>query len=591
MGSCLNNPIRRRLCGSWAKAFFLLLTLFLSALFWAKARDPFHREWLSLKTADGARFSAVVVMPDRGGPFPVVVWCHGAGGSAEGSGKTLRQFASLGLASVGFEFDQTNQAGFDAQFEAVLAAVEKKWATTKHTEHTKAVTDGFQFSTANPPAGTSLNEGVSANRKSEIVNHKLALAWVGHSLGAQRQLSFLVRHPEWRPVALVRLNGGLVEEVRVKAESEKREGGNGGSLTTNHTERTKVGTEGLHSPAKHFSADVPPPNPQPASFNLQPATGLALRAWLAHGENDEVFPAADARAVAAALRAMGADVRMDIFPGRGHNFGEDQCLLVRRAAEFCARELGATRIVPDNVRSAHEVYWLPVVLLGLVRCLGGGRAGRWWRSWRASAGWLRGSAVGVAVLAGLASALHLLLPLCRADDLTIRVARSRCVRPEQRADFDWLMRQPGMAQHRLRDALEHLQLATIQRDRFSAGISEREWREYVLSPLIAGTEEDIAWRRELWETFAPRVRRETELMAAVEIVMRELRLRVLPVRGVSETGPPSEVWRRGQGDATGYERLAVAALRATGVPARLNQDGAGEVLAQGRWQTLPRPQI
>jgi len=108
---------------------FLAGLLLLTALLWAKARDPFHREWLSLKIPDGGRCSALAVMPDSGGPFPVVVWCHGAGGSVERSGETLRQFAALGLAAVGFEYDKTNQVGFDAQFVAVLDELEKKkWA-------------------------------------------------------------------------------------------------------------------------------------------------------------------------------------------------------------------------------------------------------------------------------------------------------------------------------------------------------------------------------------------------------------------------------------------------------------------------------
>jgi len=108
--------------------------LFATALLWAKARDPFHREWLSLRTSSGQPFSAIAVMPDHGGPFPVVVWCHGSGGSLESSGETLRQFAALGLAAVGFEYDMTNQAAFDAQFAAVLDELERKpWAKANQT--------------------------------------------------------------------------------------------------------------------------------------------------------------------------------------------------------------------------------------------------------------------------------------------------------------------------------------------------------------------------------------------------------------------------------------------------------------------------
>ena len=61
-----------------------------------------------------------------------------------------------------------------------------------------------------------------ANRKSEIVNLKSEIAWIGNSLGAQRQLSFLARHPERQPAVLVRLNGGMVEELRENAERGTR---------------------------------------------------------------------------------------------------------------------------------------------------------------------------------------------------------------------------------------------------------------------------------------------------------------------------------------------------------------------------------
>ena len=67
-----------------------------------------------------------------------------------------------------------------------------------------------------------------------------------------------------------------------------------------------------------------------------------------------------------------------------------------------------------------------------------------------------------------------------------------CVRPELRGDFDWLAQQPGAKSCCLRDLLEPLNLASLQRGQFAASLPENEWREFVLSPWIEGAGEDIA---------------------------------------------------------------------------------------------------
>jgi hypothetical protein len=49
-----------------------------------------------------------------------------------------------------------------------------------------------------------------------------------------------------------------------------------------------------------------------------------------------------------------------------------------------------------------------------------------------------------------------------------------------------------------------------------------------------------------------------------------------------------EMWRERRADARGFEALKVAAFRAVGIPARLNESGQAEVFANGRWQEGPR---
>jgi acetyl esterase/lipase len=492
--------------------------LLLTGMIWARSRDPFHREWLSLKTHAGQRFSAAVVMPDRGGPFPVVVWCHGSGGSLIASGETLRQFAALGLAAVGFEYDQTNQADFDAQLAGLLADVPKhEWA------------------------------------------RRGAVAWAGNSLGAQRQLSCLVRHPELRPAVLVRLNGGMVDEVRAVGENS----------TSNTQQPTlKVG------------------EPISAAFGPQPSTFPGLSVWLAHGENDAVFSVNETRQVAAWLRTAGAEVRLDVFPGRGHNFGEDQPLLVRQAAEFSADAFGGTRIVPVNVRPGLGCYWLPAGLFGSWLIIRRPR-GRRQECRRVSDRRLCIIALGTTTIALGVSALHLALPQCPANPVTLRLARGWCVAPELRADFDWLADQPEAGSCRVGELLEHLSLASLQRGQFGTSLSDAAWREFVLSPWIQGANGNIGWRRELWEWLAPRVRRETSVAAAAQIVARELRRRICLKPQTSSCTSLTACWAAGQTDASHWGPLRVAALRSAGVPAKLDAAGDVQILASGTWQRIP----
>ena len=67
-------------------------------------------------------------------------------------GNVLRQFADLGLAAVGFDYDQIHPGAFEGEYAAVLDYVRRQsWADTN------------------------------------------AIAWVGFSLGAQHTLGYLLK--------------------------------------------------------------------------------------------------------------------------------------------------------------------------------------------------------------------------------------------------------------------------------------------------------------------------------------------------------------------------------------------------------------
>ena len=268
------------LCYFWAVSWsarcsvpLLLLLTFVAAMMWAKARDPFRRMEFSLKTAGGGRASGIAVLPKPAGKYPVVVYLQGAGGSLLGSGNELRQVAELGLAAVGFEYDQTNQSRFDEQFVALHQYLQKQsWAQNNAT------------------------------------------AWVGFSLGAQRTLSFALRHPEIQPQLLVRRAGGWVGElderesqIKPPASSLSRADGEKVSLRTGEAMRTSCP---VHCPV-----------------------------LLVHGERDDVFPVADCKRLAERLRASGTPVEVRVFPEFGHVCGPDSGPVVRALAEYCAAHL------------------------------------------------------------------------------------------------------------------------------------------------------------------------------------------------------------------------------------------------------------
>jgi len=58
--------------------------------------------------------------------------------------------------------------------------------------------------------------------------------------------------------------------------------------------------------------------------SLDPFAAVAERVsgvpiWIFHGEADEIVPVEESRRMAAALEAIGADVRFTELPGVGHN--------------------------------------------------------------------------------------------------------------------------------------------------------------------------------------------------------------------------------------------------------------------------------
>jgi hypothetical protein len=135
-------------------------------------------------------------------------------------------------------------------------------------------------------------------------------------------------------------------------------------------------------------------------------------------------------------------------------------------------------------------------------------------------------------------------------------------------------------------------LANYNRQLINWKLGDKIYQEFVLSPAITGdVHEQLDWRRPLWEEFYPRIRHESSPEDAAVIVVRHLRERVT-IAAIPD--PPRDIptiWLRQLTDQTGFEIIYVAALRAVGVPARLDANQKAEIFADGKWQAAPQPCI
>jgi len=495
-------------CSGQRGMLLLVVLAFASALIWAKARDPFRRVEFSFKTPDGGRTSARAVLPKRKGRFPVVLFIHGSGRNTLTTGRDLRAFAELGLAAVNFEYDKTNQAGFDAQMQALTAVVPRQ-------------------------AGAKSN----------------SVIWVANSLGAQRSLSFLVRHPESQPQLMVRLAGGWVPELDQFLDS------------TNH-----------HVP---FPIHCP--------------------FFLVHGDKDEDFPVEDARRLAAFLQTNDIPTSLVILPDRPHKFEPDRDLIFRLTAEYCKAVLAPGEPLVEasqNYVEPHLGYFVPVLVLAgfwsffTMRKVRAGKEGAILASGEKVLRWV---ACGLALLAIGETALHLVTPQLNVSGTTLRLAQKYLVPPKQQADFACLSSNSIFQGKPLKFLLQQVELANYNRELVNWSLDDQIYRDFVLSPVIDDNSSgELNWRRPLWENFYPRIRHETDMMSAAQIVVRFLRERVTIVpRPLEYTGIRTG-WNRGFTDAAGFERLYVAALRSAGIPAKLDVSGKAEIWSENKWMTAPR---
>ncbi len=300
----------------------LVALLFLGAVFWAKGRDPFRRVWFTVKGPGGGKTECIAVLPKSSpksnvqrptsgiqslksgkGRWPVVVYLHGSGGSLLGDGNELRQMAEMGVAVVGMDFDGKAESG--------KQKAEIRAGTGDGQEGTGDGFDG-QFG--------GLLEYLGRQRWADTNR----MAWVGSSLGAQHVLSFALRHPDREPRLVVLVAGGWVAELQSKVQEPQ-------SKVQGPMSKVGSPTSGAQG-SPHRSS---PLDPQPSAV------------LLVHGEQDEVFPLAVARQVAACLETNGVAVELKVLPGEGHGLGANRLLVFRVIGEQCLARLEGPEALED----------------------------------------------------------------------------------------------------------------------------------------------------------------------------------------------------------------------------------------------------
>lgn len=295
-----------------------------------------------------------------------------------------------------------------------------------------------------------------------------------------------------------------------------------------------------------------------------------------------------------------------VLPGATGDFGVERTLVMRLVGEYCKATLMPNepfRGVPERWVAPFWVWELPA-LAWAAFCIW-----RWWQREKTTRledpesrlaaaqplkTWEKGLRVAAVVLATVAIAetgVHLVTPQLAAGERTLRIARKWLIAPKMEGDFELAAADGVWRAKPLKWLLDNVELSHYNRNELiNWKIDETIYREFVLPPEIgASTDGELNWRRPLWESFYPRVRKENSPEDAARIVVRFLRERVTIDRDFHPTGGIVTAWERGITDVPGFERIYVAALRSVGVGARLDANDRAEFWTGKAWTAAPRP--
>ena len=171
------------------------------------------------------------------------------------------------------------------------------------------------------------------------------------------------------------------------------------------------------------------------------------------------------------------------------------------------------------------------------------------------------------------------------SERTLSIARKFLVPLKVKEGFEFPVAQPIWSAKQLGTLLEHVELANCNRKLVNS-------KGYVLSPQIAlALDGEMNWRRPLWESFYLRIRKESSLEAAAEIIVRHLREGVSIRPGGKSRHSIAASWKRQCASQEGFEPVYIAVLRSAGIPARLATSGLAESWNGADWKAAPRPPV
>jgi dienelactone hydrolase len=364
------------------------------------------------------------------------------------------------------------------------------------------------------------------------------IAWVGFSLGAQRMLEYHLTQPGQSPHVLARVGGGLVGQLRDEAKA------------------------GMVKPKQ-----LGPP-----------------QVLLFHGGQDRVFPMDDMEKVGSWLRSQGSSVSAWVLPQAEHAFGMDREWVMRCMVDEVAAKLAVPR---TSRRPAGSLQTAKVALAAILLC------GAWWlgpKLFRAQAGeskLLRQMAIGALGLALLVTAYHLLMPRLLSGGHYATWFQHALATDAEREDFRWLAAQPDYQLATCHDLMQQVRLAHFRKSFLYQKLDADMFRNFVLLPKLSADDiPDMGWRWPLWLELYPKIRKCAQAEEAVIEVVRAVREKLgLPKNNAQPEGIMA-AWTTETANKQAYHYVLVAALRAAGVAARLDDSGRAEFWTGRKWQPV-----
>lgn len=330
----------------------------------------------------------------------------------------------------------------------------------------------------------------------------------------------------------------------------------------------------------------------PPSF---PSIQRKAKYLLIQGQENAALSTQAVASLATNLQQMEATTDLSLLAGIGYQSGRDDDIVYRGIAEYIAASFETTAF-PTQTKWA-ILWWLPTLLLLLWWLRQQGATISTWcfskqprMSCRMKAYYCL--AAGFVACALAQSAIQIGLPLLNASESVIGAAKKIVVRPEHRSDFSYLAAALNWAGRPTRQLVEHVELSNLRRNSLYPDLDEKMFRQYVLSPTVGESGRlEWGWRRQLWEAFYPRVRRQNDPMEAADIVVRFLRERVTVDPQLRQAPGVETAWRSGRTDDPGFNEIYVAALRSVGIAARLDLQGNVELWTGNLWSPAPQPLI